>query len=290
MRKLALLIIFSFLFSLNGNKVIAQDHEAGIVLGAAQYLGDLTYTHVTWSETKYNLGGIYRYYFSPKINFKGAVYYGKISGSDNNKSASLTNTAGRHLSFQSDLMEFTAQVEYNILPFISGNRVRFWSPYVFGGISAYKFNPKADLNGTLYELQPLGTEGQGLPGYEPKYSLTQISIPYGFGIKFSFRRPTSSRALNLYLWNIGIFVQQNKTFTDHLDDVGGVYPDFSLLDGGTDGIAAQLSDRQGTWVNGNYVPVRGIGSNRGNPQADDMYMWLGFTITKTFRKNTCFCF
>lgn len=287
MKKAIYLVIAIVLCLGNLGKVKAQDHELGVALGAAEYLGDLSYTHVTWSNTKYNLGGMYRYYFNPKFNFRGTVLYGQIQGSDADKPQIDGAAYTRNLSFYSHLLEFAGQIEYNILPFISGNKLRFWSPYVFAGVAVYNFNPKVDFNGTTYELQKIGTSGQGLPGYGPKYRLTQVAVPYGFGLKFSFRRPNSSQKLNMYLWNIGIFVQQNKLFTDMLDDVGGVYPDFSLMDP----IAVQLSDREGSFDSqGNYVPVRQVGSNRGNPNANDSYMWLGFNITKTLRKNTCFCF
>ncbi|NLJ08302.1 MAG: outer membrane beta-barrel protein [Sphingobacteriales bacterium] len=286
--RISLVIVASTLFLTPAR---SQDKEIGLIVGITEYLGDLTWAHVTWKETKPGFGALYRYYFNPRLNFKGGVYMGWISGWDGNKDADPPGQAYlRNISFKSHVLDFTAQVEYNILPFISGNKLRNWAPYVFAGISVYNFSPKAELDGTWYKLQPLGTEGQGLPGYEPKYSLTQFSIPYGFGIKYSFKRPRNSRQLNLYLWNIGLYVSQNKTFTDHLDDIGGKYPDFTLLDGGVNGITAQLSDREGTWVGGNYVPNRAPGSLRGNPDANDMYMWFGFTISKTFRKNTCFCF
>jgi len=269
----------------------SQDKEVGLIVGITEYLGDLTWVHVTWKETKPGFGALYRYYFNPRLNFKGGLYYGWISGWDGNKDTDPPGQAYlRNVSFKSHVLDFTAQIEYNILPFISGNKLRNWAPYVFAGISVFNFSPKAELDGTWYKLQPLGTEGQGLPGYEAKYALTQFSIPYGFGIKYSFKRPTTSRGLNLYLWNIGIYISQNKTFTDHLDDIGGIYPDFTLLDGGVNGITTRLSDREGSFVGGNYVPVRTPGTVRGNPDANDAYMWFGFTISKTFRKNTCFCF
>jgi hypothetical protein len=290
MKKIFFFCIAILLLLGNPKNSTAQDHEVGMVLGAAQYLGDLTYTHISWKNTKYNLGGIYRLYFNPYLNLRATILYGQIKGDDQTH-ADLTNYGSRrNLSFQSHILEFAAQAEYNILPFISGNRLRFWTPYLFAGVAVYNFNPKAELDGVLYALQPLGTSGQYLSGpeYEDPYKLTQVAIPYGFGLKFSFRRPSSSRGINLYLWNIGVFIQQNKLFTDMLDDVGGIYPDWSLM---SDPIAIRLSDRQGYFDNsGNYVPVRGPGTNRGNPHSYDSYMWLGFNITKTLRRNTCFCF
>jgi len=294
MKKILRVLLVIAIVSMINFPAKSQDKEVGLIIGITEYLGDLTWAHVSWNETKPGFGALYRYYFNPRFNFKGGLYYGWISGWDGNKDADPPGQAyTRNVSFKSHLLDFTAQIEYNILPFISGNKLRNWAPYVFAGISVFNFAPKAELNGTWYKLQPLGTEGQGHAGYEPKYSLTQFSIPYGFGLKYSFKRPVNSRALNLYLWNIGIYVSQNKTFTDHLDDIGGRYPNWNDLLGGLDavnGIAAQLSDREGSIVGGSYVPVRTPGTVRGNPDANDAYMWFGFTISKTFRKNTCFCF
>jgi hypothetical protein len=293
--KQLLKIFVAIIFVLGlANNAFSQDKEVGIHLGVTEYLGDLTWKHVSWNESKLGGGAFFRYYFTPRFNFKGGIYFGNISGYDGNKDSSIAGAAWyREFEFTSHLLDLHAQIEYNILPFISGNKLRNWSPYVFTGISVFNFSPKATLNGVVHKLQPLGTEGQGRPGYGPKYALTQVSIPYGFGIKYSFKRPRSSRQLNLYLWNIGIYVSQNKTFTDHLDDVGGYYPDIANdfnMGNATDALAAQFADRLGTLSSGVFTPSYAVGYERGNPEANDAYMWFGFTISKTFRKNTCFCF
>jgi hypothetical protein len=282
-----LLVLFTFF---NANKAKSQDQEIGLILGVTEYLGDLTYSHVDWQESKFGFGALYRYYFSPRVNFKGGVYLGWVSGYDQDGQPDESGRPyGRNLSFKSHVFDATAQIEYNILPFISGNRTRFWSPYVFAGISVFNFNPKTEYQGDMIELQPLGTQGQntGLPGYEGPYNLTQFSIPYGFGIKYSFRNATTSSGFNMYLWNIGVYVSQNKTFTDMLDDVGGKYPDFTKLDGGVNGLAAKLSDR-GPEIGS---PPRTAGGLRGNPDENDAYMWIGFTISRTLRGGgSCYCF
>ena len=92
---------------------------------------------------------------------------------------------------------------------------------------------------------------------------------------------------NMYLWNVGVYVSQNKTFTDMLDDVGGKYPDFTKLDGGVNGLAAKLSDR-GPEIGS---APRTAGGLRGNPDENDAYMWIGFTISRTLRGGgSCYCF
>ncbi|MBT4338220.1 MAG: hypothetical protein HOD63_06500 [Bacteroidetes bacterium] len=293
---LKVFVAIIFVIGMSHN-VHSQDKEVGVYLGVTEYLGDLTWKHVSWNQSKLGGGAFFRYYFTPRFNFKGGLYYGKIEGYDGDKDPAQVGAAwSREGQFYSHLLDFHGQIEYNILPFISGNKLRNWSPYIFTGVSVFNFNPKGVLNGTVYELQPLGTEGQGKPGYEAKYALTQISIPYGFGVKYSFKRPRSSKQLNLYLWNIALYVSQNKTFTDHLDDFGGEWPDytdFNMADP-NDAAAVQLSDRLGTIAGGVFTSSCPNAANeafpRGNPEANDAYMWFGFSISKTFRKNTCFWF
>lgn len=289
LKLLIALIVFAFI---SATSIKAQDFEIGAQVGASQYMGDLTYSHIAWKETKPGLGAFMRYYFGPRFNFKGHIQMGWIEGYDGNKPKIPQAAYERELHFQSHLLEFAGILEFNILPYVSGNRIRNWAPYIYTGIAVFNFDPKTEFNGKIVRLQPLGTEGQGLPGYSAKYNLTQISIPYGIGFKYSFKRPKTKRGLNMYLWNIGVFASQNKTFTDHLDDVGGYFPNYDDLDGGPNGMTAQLSDRQGTWVGSNYMHMtfRQPGKSRGNPEANDQYMWVGFTISKTLRKNTCFCF
>ena len=56
--------------------------------------------------------------------------------------------------------------------------------YFFGGINYMHMDPKAQYNGEWISLQPLGTEGQETSfNSQKKYSLHQIVLPFGIGIK-----------------------------------------------------------------------------------------------------------
>ena len=86
--------------------------------------------------------------------------------------------------------------------------------YVFGGLGFMFFNPKGrDITGKWVALQPLGTEGQGLPGEEKKYNRTTFTIPYGIGIGKSIDR----------YWQVNIEFTMRQTFTDYIDDVSDTY-------------------------------------------------------------------
>jgi len=301
---------FVLIFMLLSFFSYSQIKEFGIMVGSTHYMGDLTETNIKWKETRLSGGLLFRYYFSPHFNLKANLFYGHLSGADSNKpntynpvdnSVTTTWAKFRNLSFKTYLLDVSLMVEYNILPYVVGNAKANWSPYVCLGVSVFSFNPKAKLNGTWYDLQPLGTEGQGTssPNSEPKYKLTQMAIPYGIGVKYSFKKAVAPKKIDLYLWSIGAEVSTRKTFTDHLDDVGGYYPDYKILmasRGNVDGpIAVALSDRQAEALRRyepdmESTPKRTSGTVRGNPDRKDQYMFLGITITKAFSTRTCINF
>lgn len=276
MRRKGLPLLFLFFFS-SMPFVQAQDIEAGLLLGTAQYQGDLSKQQYTLSETKPGFGGLFRYYFNPKFNLKASIMYGQISGDDANYSDDDGFREKRNLSFKSHILEGSVQLEYNILPFVNNTELYKWAPYVFTGVSVFNFNPKTEYQGETVELQPLGTEGQGTQGEPDKYNLTQLSIPLGVGLKYSVGSG----------WNIGLEAGLRKTFTDYLDDVSGTYSDD--FDASDQELAAQVSDRSNELDKFNNQQFSD-GDGRGNPDQDDWYTFFGFTITKTFRETGCMNF
>ena len=92
------------------------------------------------------------------------------------------------------------------------------------------------MGGKEYELQPLGTEGQGMSDYDNKYSRIAISIPVTTGIKVTL--PNRKFALDASLTVC-------QTSTDYVDDVGGFYanPTDFTNQYGPNSINYQLADR-----------------------------------------------
>ena len=156
---------------------------------------------------------------------------------------------------------------------------------MFGGIGVFKFNPQAQLNGTWYDLQPLGTEGQGLGalGYDnyaaDKYALIQICLPFGIGYRYK---------LNSHM-DLAFEIGWRKTFTDYLDDVSTVYaqPDDIVKQSGP--VAAKLADRSNEWndpnISNGYLPD----NQRGDPTDDDWYILTGLHFTYIYRAGGVKC-
>ena len=257
-------IIYAFVLFLLPFMGTAQHFEVGIMGGISTYEGDLSPSSGPINVGKINpMGGIFaRYNFNNYITLRVGGNYGLVAGADN------PDKRPRNLSFRSRVIEGHLVGEVNILGYQPYALERPWSPYLFGGVAFFNFNPKAEFQDEWVELQPLGTEGQGLAAYpdREKYKLTEFSIPLGIGVKYALSDT----------WNIGIEVGVRKTFTDYLDDVSTTYVENSLLLEQSE-LAAALADRS--------IEPNEVGSGRGASNNDDWYVFTGVTISRNFLDN-----
>ncbi len=262
MKKLSL-ILLAVLLSFSG---FAQKSELGAMVGTSFYLGDLNPRGV-FRMPKLAGGIIYRYNFTPRWAIKADILFCEVAASD-----AVTNKKyERNLSFKSPITEISLQAELNFFKLYNERGKNFFSPYIFAGIAFFSFNPQAEINGTYYALQHLGTEGQGLEGERKYYSLCNFAIPFGIGIRFNVAKHIS----------IGAEWGMRYTFTDYLDDVSGTYYDNKTLRDLRGDIVADLADRSEVLHEG--------GTGRGNSTTKDLYSFAGVTLTFKFGEvdRTC---
>ena len=249
-----------FLFAIGSNAQDFYRSEVGVFLGGSYYLGDLNPSK-HFLGTKFAGGIVYRYNISPRWALKVSALLGGLEASDAVSKANIE----RNLSFKTYIFDFSPQIEFNFLQYITGDKHYFISPYIFVGVSVFNFEPKASIDGKWYSLQSLGTEGQRttIVGSDKPYSLTTVGIPFGLGLKAS---PHKAISLGLE-WGI------RKTFTDYIDDVSGSYPDIETIAAENGPVAAALSDRSLT------DPGKHAGLARGNSKTKDWYVYTGLTIS-----------
>lgn len=252
------LIFFTF-FSNPANSQVVSSTEIGIMGGSSYYLGDINNKHFDYMMPS---GGIViRKNIDRRIVVKGELLLGYIRGDDSrnsNDSAKLN----RNLHFRSPIYELSGQVEFNFLPYETGNSLYPWTPFVFAGVSLFRFNPQAEAdNGEWVALQPLVTEGQGTPEFQDrkKYALTQFSIPMGGGFKVAV-----NKTFNIIL-EYGI----RKTFTDYLDDVSTTYTGGNLL------VSKKSNEMSDKSLNG----PQARGFQRGDSKNNDWYTFTGITLS-----------
>lgn len=283
-----LLLCFSFLAEaqLIKSRWKAYRYEVNFGLGASNFLGELGganqvgtnyFRDLEFSQTRFasNLG--IRYKITPHLTIHPQITYGKVSGDD--KLTTEFFRSYRNLSFKSNIWEFATNLELSVTREQVGHRYRLkrvrgqrgyeLNTYFFAGVALFTFNPKAEIEGEWYELQPLGTEGQGIVPTRKKYSLVQFAIPVGIGFKYAF----NSR------WGLGLNYGLRKTFTDYVDDVSKTYYDNNIIASQNGYIAAALADRS----NHTYPYITAPGAQRGDPTDKDSYMFAIFSINYKLR-------
>ncbi|HLK28714.1 MAG TPA: DUF6089 family protein, partial [Puia sp.] len=209
------------------------------------------------------------------LGIRLALTYGGVSGDDAKTSAKggeEESRKARNLNFRSKIYEGFLAAEIYPTVFFENDptdvqgRLR---PYALLGVGVFHFNPQGtDQNGTWVDLRPLHTEGEGLSQYPDRkeYSLTQLNIPMGVGIKYYFNEDL----------NVSFEIIHRKTFTDYIDDVSTTFVDPSVFTGSNASLASYMSNKS---------PLRGIpnssfnpGDKRGDPNQNDAYFTMGFKL------------
>lgn len=216
--------------------------SVSVGLGSSSYYGDMasyrrplasTFSMIRWSAT-----ANYTRHFTPRFGARASFAWARITGDDfkmQQGPRAVPNLFARNLHFRNDLKEFALTGIFKLIPDSrSYDRRPQFSPYVFLGIAAVAHSPVArvpDLDGDRWvKLQPLGTEGQGSPGLAKPYSLVQLAIPFGFGVRYKINAR----------FDVGAELGFRFTSTDYLDDVARNYPDPTLL---KDDLARAMSNR-----------------------------------------------
>jgi hypothetical protein len=249
--------------------VNAQDDQfprqssISLFTGLINYQGDLNPNSFTLGRSKFALGATFRKPLNRWFTLRAGINYGHLEAGDKYNRTYLQN---RNLSFFTTIKEAHAGLEINVLDI---QKTRF-TPYLFGGIAVFHFNPWAyDNSGKKTYLKPLSTEGQGLAAFptQKAYNLTQVALPFGIGLKY---------AVNDNI-NIGFEFSQRKTFTDYLDDVSSFYVDYQALYDAKGPKAVEMAYR-GIPGQNSYASYPAHGEQRGTPTEMDWYYFAGLNI------------
>jgi len=242
----------------------AQRLHLNLFGGFSNYSGDLQSKPFTLDQSYASFGLGVQYDLTPKFSVLSNLNYLHVGAADQFNKQSLVP---RNLSFQTDLFEWNAMLEYN---FFDLNRSHV-TPYVFAGLGVFHFDPYAyDSLGNRVYLHPLSTEGEGLQQYpdQKPYNLFQVAIPFGGGVKFRI----SDGVVIAYEVNF------RKLFTDYLDDVSTRYVDQTVLLNARGPVAVEMAYRGGEIKNGNPV-YPADGTKRGGSQYKDWYYSSGIRIS-----------
>lgn len=266
--KLAISLVILFLLGFS-TKGITQTLELGLLVGGANYQGDLASSEfkVLTKQSDVAFGGFLRYQVNESFALKLQIIKTELKADDANSSFDFLQQ--RNLRFFSPLLDGSFQVEW--YPFSANSQYQpTFMPYVSLGGSFFSFNPQAEYQGTIYKLQPLNTEGQGLPTFPDRkpYQLYSGSAMAGVGFKYLLNEDLT----------IGFAFSAHYAFTDYLDDVSSTYADYNELAFTYGVISADISYQVDDFFDLNQTtPLPD--TPRGNPNVNDWFFVAGITLS-----------
>jgi hypothetical protein len=283
MRKILLTLVFALIVSFSGYSQYYVDY--GISAGASSFLGELGggdgdrrdfVMDMEWNQTRWTVGGFYRYRVSQKIGVKASLNYIRLSGDD--KKAGNPSRRARNLNFKNDMFELLVNGEFYIYKVNDVGKTGRYSTdfnlYAFGGVGLFYSNPKGQTTGGEWvSLKPLATEGVS-------YSSFNFAIPLGLGFYYTIDRK----------YRLGMELGWRTTFTDYIDDASTVYAngpggagnntDQALIDQ----VNAENPDHEQSPKLYNYQ----AGSKRGDPSHNDSYMTATINFSWAIRGRSKF--
>lgn len=257
------IFIIAMILGIFHNGLSAQKgQEVGGYIGAAHYFGDLN-TDYSLNNPGPAFGLVVRQNFNERVSLTSSLNYSRLSASDADAQNNFERT--RNLSFFSNTYDASLSLEFNFFTYIHGDRRYYYTPYASMGVTVVKFNPRAELDGTTYDLKDFNTEGQD------GYGTVSPGLAFAVGFKWDLS----------YRWSFNAGIKARRLSTDYLDDVSTEYPDLNGLQGGPNGLSAQLSDRSG--LDGFATP----GKQRGNSLNNDSYVIVHISVVRFFTQLEC---
>ena len=206
-------------------------------MGITNYFGDLAPRNRRGSSdlgyTRSYMTGFYLHRVHPNVTIRSAITWMRLRGDDFSVNDVTNHTNDdkcryiRNLHFRNDVYELSSVGVFELFPTDRGFlRRSFINPYGVIGLSFFYHNPQAKTPITgpdgdrkpsdWVSLRDLGTEGQftGIPGTPSPYSLWQIGIPLGIGVRYRLADK----------WDLSLEMCYRFVFTDYIDDVSSKYP------------------------------------------------------------------
>ncbi len=204
-------LLFIFILILANNICEAQKKsnlhqrwEAGVMVGAAQYQGDINKIGTEDPNTAYGL--MLRRHLTDNFALRGNFISSSFSGDDRKNTTNST----RGFEYKSDMKELSLVMEFDLMGKMRYRKNKFhptFSTYLYGGIAnVWLSNPNTSFLGTNNENGLLDKyQADQLQNKKSMYA----SIPIGLGIKADLSEQVG----------FNLEVGKRIMFTDYLDGI-----------------------------------------------------------------------
>lgn len=183
----------AFLLLLAVYSAQSQTYEVGVMLGGANYIGDVGKTNYI-NPNAIAAGGIFKWNRGPRHSFRGSLLYAKIKGDD--VDSGYSNREQRGYSFENSIKELSIGLEFNFWNFDVHSGKKVHTPYLYTGLTSFLY----DSSGALDRRDGNTKEEKVQTGID-------FAIPMVIGYKAKLSHSTM----------IGFEIGARYTLTDNLD-------------------------------------------------------------------------
>jgi hypothetical protein len=274
-----------------------KQFDLGFRVGGANYIGEIGgrgepkpfLIDVQLAQTSPTLGTFIRWEVANRLNLQADLNFVQIRQDDAHSGDAARRA--RNLHFRNQMFETGLRADF---AFLEIPRLVNESPRqrqriglemaVYAGVAGVLHNPQARVlydplnqwGDEWHDLRPLRTEGQ-----VESYSSLIVALPMGVRAAFDFG----------HQWKLGIEATWRTTFTDYLDDISGVYANPDELDPLARALSSQahpdvveqVNQEFGTNLSVSNFQFSEAGTYRGNPQSNDGYGTVEFTIARVLK-------
>lgn len=199
--------------------------EFGGFLGRSYYLGEINpKTHLGNGVGSLNYGFVFRYNLNKRYSLKASALRTQLRAEDRN--AEFQFNRFRDGSFKTNLTELSTQIEFNFLPYETGDSRHFFSPYLFVGFSYYYYSPSLKID----EFQLEGDESEPGDGFSYPFGLglkLGIGSRLSLGFEWGFRK-TNNDALDGLPNRVNEFIEFGKEYDNDWYVMSGFMLTFKL--------------------------------------------------------------
>jgi hypothetical protein len=244
--------------------------EIGILTGGSIYLGTISNKGNLFGNNMNMLLGVnVNYTIFSNLSAGLNIESFKLSNSD--AKSNNNDQLARGMSFTTTMLAVSPSINYDFVDNRLYTKARRIRPSVAFGLDIITFNPTGIYNGTVYNLQPLGTGGQYSDSTKKPYSLLDFGYFLNFKVKYQINRFNS----------VGIHISYHKSFSNYLDDVGpDAYPNISSILNSN-----KILNKDAAIYFSNPTSRNVVGQYRNNPDdASDSYLNFGIYYSRRLFK------
>lgn len=243
--------------------------EIGLLTGGSIFMGTISNKGNIFTNDMNMLLGVHvNYTVYSNLSAGLSIESFKLSNSD--AKSNNNDQLARGMSFSTSMLSISPSIHYDFVDNRLYTKARRIRPSIGVGLDIVSFAPTGIYNGTVYNLQPLGTGGQYSDSTKKPYSLLAFGYFLNFKVKYQINRFNS----------VGVHFSYHRSMSNYLDDVGpDPYPTLASL------LKSKVTNKDAAIYFSNPTSKNVVGQFRNSPDdASDSYLNFGIYYSRRLFK------